>query len=483
MLTNRRQLGLAVTEQGITAVEVGPSGGGRAVLHTAVLPFSKDLGLDQPEKLGKELRQALRRGGFTASRCLAGVAATWLAAREKILPAADEESLRGILSIATEREFASGPQELAFDFAVSGSDKGGDPNRDTSRLGTPVVAMLAAMPRRMVDQLEAMARAAGVSLTGITSSATALAMATDGQVPPSGRLVLCLLPHGVEMVVQAPGAPRMVRHLPIHMEKGGPAVAELTGELRRMLALAPAGTGELRELLVWDCVGLERSQAESIGKGLDMPSRVCGLEADIGVSGNSSGTPGGVLIQAAALAGGAGQAPVIDFLHSRLAPRKQARFSKRTRLAAIAAAAVIAAGAFLVYEWQAKESELAGLQAQLNKSKDSVKQAREVTDRVKFADGWYDHRPKFLDCLLAITQAFPEDGRVWAVNLTIRENMDVSLTGKATTDRAAMDVLDRLRSDPRMANVKPGPIGPSGAGGPGAKEVSFSVNLNFRGAK
>ena len=205
MLSSRKTMGLAVSEQGISAAQIVLSAERRAVLRTAALSFSNELNLDEPQKLGKELRNVLHRGGLTASRCVIGLAAARIAAKEKVLPATDTDSLRGILSIASEQEFASGPQELSFDYFVWPSEKG-------------IAALLAAAPRRLIEQLALMAKAAGLSVAAVTSSALATAQATTPTEGAPGRLILCLQPGGVEVIVQSAQRVRLIRHLSARLD-------------------------------------------------------------------------------------------------------------------------------------------------------------------------------------------------------------------------------------------------------------------------
>ena len=462
MFTNRRNLGLAVTEQGITAVEVGISGGRRTVLHAAVLPFSKGAGLGEPERLGKDLKQVLRQNGFSAPRCVIGLASNWIAAREKPLPATNADSLRGALSIAAEREFASGPHELVLDYLRSTSEKG-------------ISAILVAAPRRVVGQLSAMAKAAGLSATAVTSSATVLATATRGPVGPGGRLVLCLLPRAVEMTAQSPNGVRMIRHLPVGLDGGHVQVDSLSSELRRILA---GQADHSRELLIWDSLGLDRASLESVGDDLGLPLRLCELASDLDVADSSSGPMSGRFAQAAALACCAGQAPAIDFLHSRLAPPRRAALGRWALWAAAACLVVVAAGLFLVLDWRADLRKVTDIQNQLADLKGPTQQARELVDDTSFAGTWYDRRPGFLDCLREITQAFPQEGTIWATSLAVREDMQVRLTGKAVSEAAGYQLFDRLKASPRLANITP--LFVSRPGGT-SREVSFSVSLSFRG--
>ena len=468
MFNARKTLGLAVTEQGISAAEVVWSGPRRTVLHTAVVPFSADARLDEPERLGRELRKTLRQNGITSSRCVVGLAASWTAAREESLPAADAESLRGALSIAAEREFASGAQDLSVDYLDWSSGKG------TS-------ALLVAAPRRVVEQLQAMAKAAGLTLTAITSSAVALALATRGAVSSAGRLVLCLLPGGVELAVQSPGGVRLIRHLPVRFDRPAAQTGDLTGELRRILALAPAetGAGAVRELLLWNPAGLDAASLDSLCAQLGLSARRCALETDLSVAG---GATLGMdrFAQAVALACSMGEPAAIDFLHSRLAPPVKTWRTRRTLWAVAACLALLVLGVYLFVDWRITQHDVAALQKQLDEMKDSTDQADAMVDTVTFARDWYDRRPEFLDCLREITQAFPQEGRVWATSLMIRADMQALLTGKSVNEAAALEVLDRLKSNPHLANVKPLFIRQVGGT---SRDVSFAISLSMRGTR
>jgi hypothetical protein len=468
MLTARKCIGLAVTEQGIAAVEVGMVGGRRGILHVAELPFAPGVSLGQPDALGKELRQMLRQNGFQASPCVIGLPATWLAAREKSFPAADAQALRGVLSIAAEREFASGAQDLTLDYLQWPSGKG-------------VSALLVAAPRVGVDQLLTAARAAGLSVTAVTSSAVALATATVGEIPAAGRLVLCLSPRGAELTVQWPDGVRLVRHLPARLGQAGAPITGLAGDLRRILAAVPTETGaEGRQLLIWDAVGLERPALTALGEGLGLSWQPCGLAKDLEAAPAAGAAVSDAFAPAAALAClGGGEPLSLDFLHSRLAAAKPPRVARWVMGAIAAGVVLLALVAYLVLDGRSAQQDVADLAVKVAQSAAAKKDAQELVDRVAFTGAWYDHRPRFLDCDLEITGAFPQQGSVWATSLTIREDMQAQLAGKAISEEAILGVLDRLKSNPKLGNVKPLFIRQAGGT---SREVSFSVSLSLRGA-
>ena len=468
MLTHRKTLGLALTEQGITAVEIETSALRQTVLHTAVLPFGPEASLAEPEKLGKALRQALRASEIGTSRCVIGLPSTFLASREKVLPAADAESLRGVLSIAAEREFASGPQELAFDYY-------------SSPMGKSVLAMMMAAPRRLMDQLSAMAASAGLTITAVTSSAACLALATGGTISPAGRLVLCLLPDGAELSAQSVEGLRLIRRVAVRPETPDSG-EKLVSELRRVLAAAPAqqDSDQPRDMLVWNSALIAPATLKTLDN-LPLRLKLCTLAGDLGLSSSNSSAPASdMFAQAGALARGAGQSPPIDFLHSRLAAPKKARLGSRALWAIAAAAVLLAAGVYLVLDLRASQQDVTRLQGELEKLKTPTQEARTVIDNVNFAGTWYDKRPAFLNCIREITKAFPDEGRIWATTLVIREDMQATLTGKATSKAATLEVLDGLTANPRLSNVKPLYIRQAAGT---SREVSFAVSLNLRGAQ
>lgn len=466
MRSHKKFLALAVTEQGLSAVEVGVAAGRANFLHGVELAFTAEVNLSQPARLGAAMKQALREAGIQATRCAVGLAASFLASREKVLPATDADSLRGVLNLAAEREFASGPQELAFDYCASAS-------------GPSVQVLLLAAPRRVLEQLSAMAGAAGLSITAVTSSALALAGAAKGTVGPAGRLVLCLLEGGGELSVESPEGPRSVRRLGACLGAGGD-VGPLAMELRRVLATAPAGpkSNGTRELLVWNAAGIEPAALKPLGD-LGLRLRMCSAVGDLGVSGVPADAAGDRRAQALAVASLAAEAPPVDFLHSRLAARKAARLGRPARWAIAAAAVALALAAYFAWDWHALQEDIVRLQAEANRRKAPTSEAKAVVENVKFAQSWYDHRPRYMDCLLAIAQAFPPEGKVYATTLVIREDMQALLTGKATDQAAVEEVFDKLKANPTLYNVKPQYTRQAGGA---SREVSFAVNLSLRGA-
>ena len=180
MMTPHKILGLAVSEQSISAVEVGGGHGRRKVLRAAELSVPEGVAATEPAALGRALRQFLRREHFSASHAVIGLGARWLVAKDKTLPPTAPDLLRGVLTIAAEREFASDAEDLAVDYC------------DLPAAGEGQRVLLVAASRRNVSHLAAAADAAGLKVEAVTSSTMALAAAT-GRQAASRRVVLNLV--------------------------------------------------------------------------------------------------------------------------------------------------------------------------------------------------------------------------------------------------------------------------------------------------
>lgn len=475
MMISRKMLGLAATERSITAAEIGLVHGRPAVLHTAEFPMPEgDIARD-PALLGKALRQFLKQNHFSCSRCVIGLGTRSLAAREKSLPSTAADLVAGALSLAAEREFASDPKELALDYTKPVAS------------GQGQSVLLVAAPRRNVDHLLATAEAAGLTVTAMTSSAMALASATGGPAF-SRRLNLYLSPGGAELCVQSGGGFYLLRSLPL----APPVVtgvspqenwlSDLAGELRRVLSLLPGGptAPQAAELVVWNAAGLSAEALAALGEGLSLQARVCAYPADLGIA-EAPAAPASESAAATALAvrgllGNGQNGLAVDFLHSRLTPRKKLALGKKVVWGAGLAAVVVIVIGVLLLDWRNQEQEVEDLAGQLRDMKTNVAAAKDVVDKTAFARGWYDRRPRFLDCMRELTLAFPIEGRVWTTSVGIGEDMKALVSGKASDEASVLEVLDHLAKSPKFSDVQPLYIREVGGG---SSAVSFAISLRF----
>ncbi|KPK84419.1 MAG: hypothetical protein AMJ81_05665, partial [Phycisphaerae bacterium SM23_33] len=414
MLLNRRVLGLAVTERSMIAVEVGSANGRLKAFRAGIFVCPQDPGLQDPAELGKALRQFLRKEGFSARRCVIGMEAKWLTAREKALPPGSADSLGGILSIMAEREFASERENLLFDYiGPTGGDQGEH-------------VLLVAASRRHVAHLQAMAEAAGLSVTAITSTAIALTCSSDRRDVPE-RIVLHLVEGGAELVVQSKGSLRLVRRFSLLGPQGGGADAasgwldDLLGQLGRVMSLLPGEqtAAQERELHVWNGADLDSSSLAVLAERISPQAKLCRPSLSFDMASLPRELQRDDIAAATCLGAAAlqGRLPGVDFLHSRLSPPRKPALSRRAVWIAGAAGAIVLASAVLLLDWRSRQQQVNVLQSKFKAMEASVAEARDVIDKEALARSWYDRRPRYLECMREVTLAFPAEGRIWATSL------------------------------------------------------------------
>jgi hypothetical protein len=459
MLRQRKILGLAMEERGILAAEVQLSGRRTELRRAAEFVYPDGISLDDPQCLGRALSRFLGEHGFSARSTVIGIPARWLLSKEKGFPPAGASALAGMVRLEAERSFATDLDHLMMDYA----------NGPASGQGAHLLMM--AVTRQKADQLLAMSRAAGLR-------------------PASSSLMLFLRPDHVELVIRCGGHFQAIRHLSVAL----PAVAGATAkssaawsqaavaEVRRLAALLPRteGVPMPEELVVWAGARLDAQALQGLGGPLSLRTELSNGLDELGIAPSSSDeeADGHRFAAAAALAraGARGDGLPMDFLHSRLEVRRKAGPSRMVGWAAVIAVAFLVICGVLLADWRKEERDLAALRERLDAMKADTEAARRVVERVTFARGWYEQRPKFLDCLRELTLTFPSEGRIWVTGLAIREDMRVVVSGKASDERTVLDTLDRMRNGPTFTDVKL--LYMREAAG-AAREIAFSVTFGF----
>jgi hypothetical protein len=474
MLGKQRLLGLAVTRRAATVVEVEAAKGQARVVRVGEFVFATDEAARLPAVAGKALREFLQKGGFAAARCVIGLEAGRLSAREKSLPPGSAGALTEILTLAVEREFAADRKELVFDYVAPPPG------------AAPASVLLVAAPKREVAQLTALAQAAGLSVAAVTSSTLALASAGDGP-GSAAKVMLHVFRGGTELAVSSGGQVQMMRRisamLPEDCADASAApegwLGDLANELRRVVYALAAGP-QAPQLVVWNETPLPDSTWDALAERLGLPVTLGRWTGELQPPDSDAAALAGQYAAAAAMAltrAQGGRLPV-DFLHSRLAPPRKVTLGRKVAWGAgVAAALLIALGVLLAGLIQ-DEQEIAALQGQLDENAESIAEAQEVVDRETFARAWYDRKPRMLGCLRELTMAFPEDGGIWVSSLNMQDDRRGVISGKASGERQVLDVLDRLKTNPKFVDVKPLYLREAGRG---TREVAFAMSFQYLG--
>ncbi len=427
-----RSVGLALGERHIAAARVVASGRRVAVEHAAELSLPEDVTWGDPAAVGRVLGEFLRRSGMGGS-LVVGLPSRWLGTASIAVPPATRQQLAAILRLDAEKAFSPSPGAAACDY--SSAPPAGQSGR----------ALLVGVTKERLSAVLAAVRAARVKARAVTSTGCALGLAGSGD---GAAVVAAGTPDGFEVVRLRDGQVDALRHVP-----GGSG-----GALRLALnAVRTGGAGDA-SVKLWGCGESVRAACEE-DTGPGGPGAAQELELPVEGLAEAS-LAAGVMVErmgpavALAMAGQDARLLAVDFLHSRLAARRRLRWSRPAAWgAALGATAVIAVVVTLTGR-SARREDLAMMRERLAQMEPSIAAAQELVDRVTLARGWYDRRPANLDCLLALTLSFPEEGSVWATSLAIREDMQGLLSGKARDERSVLQVLDAMKGSQGFADTK-----------------------------
>ncbi|MBP7933401.1 MAG: hypothetical protein KA354_02025 [Phycisphaerae bacterium] len=470
-------LGLALGDRSILCAEVSASGDRRTVRRTATFTPPLDASFDKADAMGRLLAAFLRQQRFRASRAVVGVPARWLIATERQIPPTGGEQLAALLRLQAERLSVSESGEMVFDYTG---------RVDASQGGK---VMLVGILREQLQRIDLLMDAAGVSVVAVTPTSLALASAMQHE---RDRPLLVLGRQHAELVLQHNETPRLLRHFALTTVNGDstPALAPLSSELRRSMALAPTGDGgRTDEMLLCDGIGLSQSQISELSNRLDMPVRadeglrLLGVQAerDTAMSGETGGPGLFAPALALALTGVQRRTLPLDLKHSRLAPPRRRSFNRRFVWAIVLAAVGVTAIASLYWNVHRRQDELKHLRSQLDTMAPDIKSAEQMLAHVSYANGYFGARPPILDCLREITLAFRDDQPIWVTNFTLRENGKGQLTGKATDQKTILMLCDRLQKTPRFMDVRTLQMTEVNVAGGRSKEQSFTIAFTFVG--
>lgn len=460
-------LGLAISERAIIAAELGASTA-PTVHKTATLKLSAPI--KDAASAGAMLRKFLKENGFSAGRVVLGLPAKQIMSRPWQVPPSTPTAAAAILRLAAERQFPPEFKDLIFDYA-------GNPNPTE-----PSKVLLLATSKQHVDLAVGMAESAGLSVLGVTSSSLALSAAV--KKPERNKILVSLSNESTELVINSDQGPRLLRYLPVESEhllsangSAGAAVATLGSELMR--ASLAGGESTNHDLLLWDALGLRPDSLAALSDRYGMAvstARDLSLlqvgapadaKADISVYGPAV---------ALALLARRGSIFPVDFLHSRLAPPKQRRIGRKIYWAIALAVVLAIAIAASVWSLQNQQNKLDKLNESIKNMQPALSAARTLDAKVRTANGWYDNRPATLDCLLHLTEAFPQEGTVWATNISLRDNGVGTVTGKAIDYRDVLSIYDHMKNDPKFSKVV---LNNTNMRQGNSKDTVFSISFNF----
>jgi hypothetical protein len=440
-------LGLALEGRQLEGVLLRRSNGGFKVARRLHATLSLDLLTDDPELVGREIRNHLEEAGINERRCALCVPLQWaltLSVPMPDLPAADAESF---LHMEAERGFPYSPEDLSIVQSRHVDSKGGG---HVSQV---------AIPKGHLARLEKSLRAARLKPVSFS-----LGITTLNAVAPSteGLLTLTLGEGSVEILVATGGGVAALRTIEGAFETaGGKACADadlVSREIRITLGQLPKELRDpIKRVRVFGPEASVRPLLDELRPVLKEMNLACEVGVPPSIDGFDAQAPG----QSGAAGAAAiavewlnGEASDFEFLPPRENPLTQVltRFSSRRVLYAGAGVGAVVLVVGLMFFWQ--QWRLSSLESRWREIKPRVDDIVSIQQQMRKFRPWFDVSAENLRVLRKLTEAFPVEGSVTAKTLEIKDLSEISCSGQARDNQAMLKLLDQLREAPAISDVK-----------------------------
>jgi len=473
-------LGLALDGSRLDGLALRRTEGALHVQQTFSVSLSLDPLTNDPELVGREIRNHLDAVGVRERHCIVGLPLKWALTTHVEVPDLPEADIKSFLQIEAERNFPCDVQTLHIVSSRSHAPSGKQH------------AILVGIPKNHLALLEQALRAA--KLKPVSFSLPIVALQPPEADASNGVMALAIGESHVGLQVTTGGGVTALRALEGALEtEGSQRVlhADLVArEARITLGQMPA---ELRETVRRIRVFGPRDLAQQLVDEMELRLDAAGLkvEAVARYAANEFGVqlaPDAHVSPAFSLAAGrlAGRHTPFEFLLPKVTPWQQlaARYSSgRLRTVISAAAAVVLLGGGLFFFQQC---QLWRLESQWAKLQPTVKQLDDVQQLIRQYRPWYDESMRGtnivrgltgLTILKSVSTAFPEDGSVTAKTVEIHDLNAVTCTGIAWNYQALLKTVARLRAVRQIPDVNLGPT----RGQPPALQFTFNFQWSEGG--
>lgn len=461
-------LGIAIEGKRITASVAHRAGGRIRLGRTFQSPLSLDPLTDDPELVGREIRNHLDDARIRESRCVVCVPLKWALTFGTELPGLSEADVDGFLTVQAEREFPFAPEDLSL--SVS---------RYRSLDGTEH-ATIVAIPANHLAVVQKVLNAANLRPVSITLGITSLLR--DSGSPDGGAIALVVNEHGVDMEMLAGGGVVALRSLDETVEADpdgrafdvdmiarqmritlGQLPPDLRDSVRKVKVFGPA---RLVELVLEKLQGSVGRMGLSVEMG-DAESD--GLVANADADAIRQMSPTALGAAAGHLLGGSSE---LEFLPARLSRFKRvaSRISSRGALWLAVAAAVLVFGFGTAFLWQ--YWRLSRLENEWRAIEPRATEVETLQQRVRQFRLWFDDSPQALLIARKLAEAFPEDGAVWAKQVGIKDLSEVSCSGSAQGDQDWFRMRDSLRKTKGVEDLRFSQVG-------GSSPLQFSLSFQW----
>lgn len=459
-------LGLTLDRSRVEGVVLRRTDGAVQVQRSFQATLSLDPLTNDPELVGREIRNHLNESGVRTKPCAVSVPLNWALTMQTKVPDIPEADVDSFLAIEAEKGFPYAPEDLSISISRYRS-----PNGEKH-------ATIVAIPKSHLTLLEKTLKAAQLRPVSFSLGIAALQdLKTD---PSAGVLSLVVGEHGVELQVSSGGGVAALRALEGLVEANGfekhidadlvvreikITLGQLPKELRETIRkIKVFGRAELAQRLVSDLKSrLEGMRLEVV---LGSAQSVNGFPVPLPADRNLSPALGMAARQLV------GKPTGFEFLPPKVSAFAQFthRFSSRKLVSSGAAAAAVLLLVSISFLWQSWR--LSALESQWKSIEPRVTEVEGLQQQIRKFRPWFDDTPRSLNILRKLTEAFPEDGAVTAKRLEIKDLSTVTCSGQARDNRALQNVRERLLATKQVADLKDG-----GVQGKSPLQFSFSFRV------
>jgi len=379
-----------------------PNGGAGGVVTLDFRETAPEALLEEPERYGTRLAERLRAAGARSTVAVLKLPLDWTSALRAERPVGlPEGDTAAFLDLQAERAapFGGAGWRLA------------PPPPPLPGAAADALLVAAVLPEPRWLALQRFAAAAGLRWVSVQTDAPA-AMADDAP------LALELTPFGDRVIVAARARGRLIEwgSLPAATTADR---AQLAAGLRVFARALPAPAGAPRTLR-W--------------RGQPPPELAGAVEAWR----TADGWP-----EPAAAADAGGSA--FEFVRPTAAAAPHWLRAVRAHLPARGRRALLAAAALLVLVVLARGVIETVLRRQAHALSPTAKESAELQRRLRHYRAWLEPVRPGAAALEALARAFPEDGRVWARRVELRDGRKIVCTGLARSAAEAVALMERLR--------------------------------------
>ena len=464
-------LGLALDGSRLHGLVLRRTEGSLQLQQNLSVTLSLDPLTNDPELVGREIRNHLDAAGVRERQCVVSLPLKWALTTHIEAPEMAEADVASFLQIEAERTFPCDVQTLHVVTSRSRSPSGQQH------------ATLVGIPKNHLTLLEQALRAA--KLKPLSLSLGLIALQPPEAETSNGVMALAIGESHVGLQVTAGGGVAALRALEGAIESQGSERvlhSELVArEARITLGQLPADLREsVRQIRVFGPPELAQQLVDELELRLD--SKALKVETVSRYAANEFGLQvprEAAVSRAFSLAAGrlAGRKTVFEFLLPKVTALQQltARYSSgrmRTAISAAAASALIIGGLFFYQQCQ-----LWRLEAQWDKIQPTVGQLQALQDKIRQYRPWFDESVRGLTILRCLTEAFPADGSVTAKTVEIRNLNTVTCTGAARDRQALLATVANVRKVQQFRDVALGPT----RGQPPTVQFTFNFQWNEGG--